>query len=134
METLIITNNPRVEEEILHNRKKWRRVDRTELFREKDQMEILIMARNLIHLGAKLVMHPMTGRIRPHETPYKSVFLEVTSGELDMESLIMIEDSIWETQKFLNGGLPQKYDDRDLPDLRYVDWLLLEAGLEEYCR
>ena len=100
------------------------------------QEDILKASRDLIHLGARLVMHPMMGRIKPHETPYKSVFLEVPDEpcELDTESLIIIEDSISETEKYLNNTFMKKYDDSLLPDLQYIDLLLLKTGMEEYRR
>ena len=79
-------------------------------------------------------MHPMLGRIKPHETPYKSIFLENVKGEVDFESLIIIEDSIAETKKFLCDTMRKKYDDTMLEDLRYIDYLLLKNGIDEYRR
>ena len=70
-------------------------------------------------------MHPMMGRIKPHETPYKSVFLEKTEGKTDMDSIIIIEESIAETKKLI---------EQLLPDLQYIDFLLLKSGVEEYRR
>ena len=104
------------------------------------QTEILKLARDRIHLGAKLVIHPMMGRIKPHETPYKSVFLEVPderdeaagSFTTDFTSLQIIEDSIHETEKFINHTYMAKYTDEMLPDLQYIDLLLILSGMEEY--
>lgn len=132
MKTLIITNNPKVNIEF-SNKYNNEEID----FRpDAGQQDILRAARDLIHLGARLVMHPMMGRIKPHETPYKSVFLEVPDEpcELDTESLIIIEDSISETEKYLNNTFMKKYDDSLLPDLQYIDLLLLKTGMEEYRR
>ena len=94
METLIITNNPRVEKEL-------REAEKIEFHPQAGQEEILRLARDYIHLGAKLIMHPMMGRVKPHETPYKSVFLELCEGQTDMNSVIIIEDSIRETKKLI---------------------------------
>ncbi len=80
------------------------------------------------------IMHPMLGRIKPHETPYKSIFLENVKGEVDFESLIIIEDSIAETKKILCDTMRKKYDDTMLEDLRYIDYLLLKNGIDEYRR
>ena len=93
MNTLIITNNEKVNIEFIND-------GNVEYHEDAEQTEILLIARNYIHLGARLIMHPMLGRIKPHETPYKSIFLENVKGEVDFESLIIIEDSIAETQKF----------------------------------
>ena len=102
--------------------------------------EILKLARDRIHLGAKLVIHPMMGRIKPHETPYKSVFLEIPDDKKsppdnfssDVTSIMIIEESIAETLKFLNNTYRKKYDESFLPDLQYLDYLLLIEGLKEY--
>ena len=132
MKTLIITNNPKVNIEFSNNSIK----EEIDFRPDAGQEDILKASRDLIHLGARLVMHPMMGRIKPHETPYKSVFLEVPDEpcELDTESLIIIEDSISETEKYLNNTFMKKYDDSLLPDLQYIDLLMLKTGMEEYRR
>jgi len=137
---IIVTNNPRVSEE-LKNQKKIEIV----FHMNSDQEEILKYARDKIHLGGKLLMHPMMGRIKPHETPYKSVFMEIPTEKevekggcgLDFTSLTIIEDSINETSKLLNNTFMIKYDkenDEVLRDLAYIDFLLIKAGTEEYLR
>lgn len=129
MRTRIITNNPKVNIEFSN-------MIEVDFSPEAEQMEILTAARNAIHLGGKLIMHPMMGRIKPHETPYKSVFMEIpeTACEIDMESLLIIEDSLKQTQKYLNNTYRKKYDESLLPDLQYIDLMLLKVGVEEYRR
>lgn len=129
MRTRIITNNPKVNIEFSN-------MIEVDFRPEAEQMEILTAARNAIHLGGKLIMHPMMGRIKPHETPYKSVFMEIpeTACEIDMESLLIIEDSLKQTQKYLNNTYRKKYDESLLPDLQYIDLMLLKVGVEEYRR
>lgn len=127
MKALIITNNPKVNIELKDK-------ENIEFHPDADQEEILKIARNYIHLGAKLIMHPMMGRIKPHETPYKSVFLEKICGETDMDSVIIIEDSLAETRKLIQNTYQKKYDEQLLPDLQYIDLLLLKSGIEEYRR
>lgn len=127
MKTLIITNNPKVEKE-------FGGTENVAFYPEADQSEILRRARDLIHLGAELIMHPMAGRVKPHETPYKSVFLIEKTGAVHLMSFTIIEDSISETNKFLTGGMRKKYDDSLLPDLQFIDLELLRSGIEEYKR
>lgn len=124
---LIITNNPKTEAE-------FREKEQMEFLPQADQREILRRARDLIHLGARLITHPMAGQIKPHETPYRSVFLEVGRGPLDENSLNIIEDSIAETNKFLEGSCKKKYDEELLPGLQFMDLQLLSNGVEEYIR
>ena len=131
MKTLIITNNPKVSIDFSNT-------ENVQLHEDLGQDEILKLARDHIHVGARLIMHPMMGRIKPHETPYKSVYMEVPEDgrhmDLHMDSLIIIEDSIAETQKYLEHTYMKKYDDQLLPDLQFIDALLLRSGIEEYRR
>lgn len=127
MKELIITNNPKVNNDFAN-------IENIEFYEDADQEKILEIARDYIHLGAKLIMHPMMGRIKPHETPYKSVYLEKTEGSADMDSIIIIEDSIAETRKLIEHTYLKKYDDQLLPDLQYIDFLLLKSGVDEHRR
>jgi hypothetical protein len=121
----ILTNNPLVEKNIGD------RIE-TSCYPEKDAMEILISARDKIHLGDKAVNHPMPGRIRPDETPYKTLLMEYGGkGEVDLPSLAAIEDSISIQQKYLPNILGFSYPDEILADLRLIDWELLKASIEE---
>ena len=126
MNLLIITNNPKISIEFYD--------ENVELHEGANQQEILRIARDYIHLGAVLIAHPMAGRLKPHETPYKSVLLETRSGKTDVNSVLVIEDSIAETKKILEHTSMQKYDDELLPDLQLIDLLLLKSGLEEVRR
>lgn len=121
---MIITNNPKINIEYSNSME-------IEFYEDMDQLQILKKARDYIHMGAKLIMHPMVGRIKPHETPYKSVFLEKCEGELDFMSLTIIEDSIAETVKLIENTVYKKYFDDLLPDLQYIDYLLITSGIEE---
>ncbi len=133
MKPLIITNNRKVYDEFSA------KVE-TVFHEDLSQSDILMMARDMIHLGARLIIHPMMGRIKPHETPYKSVFLEIPEEretqeadfKTDVNSVIIIEDSIMETGKLLADTMGLKYDDSMLEDLGYLDYLLIKSGLEEY--
>ena len=127
MNALIITNNPKVNIEFFNK-------ENIEFHEDADQEEILRIARDYIHVGAKLIMHPMMGRIKPHETPYKSVYLEKLQGPVHMDSIIIIEDSMAETRKFINNTYQRKYDEPLLEDLQYIDYLLIKNGVDEYRR
>ena len=101
MKPVIITNNPKVQEKY---NTEFKVIFRPEL----DQTDILKEARDYIHLGARLIMHPMMGRIKPHETPYKSVFLQTGGGETQFYSVLMFEGSGFGTEKILKQpvGVP----------------------------
>ncbi len=136
---IIITNNPQVNNDYTDRKLS---VFKGEVrFRErKSQTEVLTEARDLIYLGARLLIHPMMGRIKPHETPYKSVLLEVDektvegTPETDFESVVIIEDSIRETEKLLKNSAYIKYYDEIDDDLQLLDKLLLDSGIDEIVR
>lgn len=95
---------------------------------------VLIAARDRIHLGAKLLAHPMAGRLRPNETPYMTVVLASSTGSetespLDLPSLEIIEYCLAEEEKYTN--MRKKYDDALLPDLRFIGCELFTSVLQE---
>lgn len=98
---------------------------------ELDQLEILTLARDSIHLGAKLLIHPMMGRLKPHETPYQTVLLEIGGTETHFPSVEILEQSIVQTRNSLNHTAYRKYRGELLEDLRFIDRLLLENGMRE---
>ena len=91
--------------------------------------DVLTAARDRIHLGAKLLAHPMAGRLRPNETPYRTVILEETEGPLDLSSFEIIEYCLAEEKKYANSR--KKYDEPLLPDLRFINCEILKSILEE---
>ena len=89
--------------------------------------DIFTLARNEIHQGAKLINHPLSGSIKPNESPYKSLVLSNERDSLDTESLLMIESAIEALRK-----LPKR--DRELPkralnDFQVVDLDLLDSAI-----
>ena len=66
--TLIISNNKLVNENLSTHVEV--------LFSEMTLLETMEKARDLIHKGYKLLTHPLSGSIKPNDTPYKSIALE----------------------------------------------------------
>ena len=91
--------------------------------------DVLTAARDRIHLGAKLLAHPMAGRLRPSETPYRTVVLEEAEGPLDLSSFEIIEYCLAEEKKYADSR--KKYDEPLLPDLRFINCEILKSILEE---
>ena len=88
---------------------------------------VLEAARDRVHQGAKLLSHPLSGSVKPGETPYKSIILTNGKGDVDRQSLQLIENAIQACAKF------QQRCDRYRPavdlDCRLIDWTLLEGAL-----
>lgn len=104
---------------------------------------VLTAARDRIHLGAKLLAHPMAGRLRPNETPYRTVVLDLgqenasassahrrpQDPHIDLTSLEIIEYCLAEEEKY--APMRIKYDAQLLPDLQFISCEIFRSILEE---
>ena len=62
---MIVTNNPLVAECVP--------ADYAVNFENITYREILVKVRDLVYAGHRLYTHPLSGSVKPNETPYKSV-------------------------------------------------------------
>lgn len=92
--------------------------------------DVLIEARNAIHKGQRLLTHPLTGSIKPNQTPYKSIILTITqnSKAVDLESLQLIEDALVVVEKL--GPIRVKLTENMLNDFQVIDLSFMESALE----
>ncbi len=113
----IITNNPAAAADYADIAK----------FYKTDVAGIFQTVRDEVHLGAKLISHPLAGSVKPNENPYKSVMLSTRRGPHDADSLRLIEDAVAVLRK-----LPVKnrdYSARVLDDFIAIDSDLLASGM-----
>ena len=113
---ILVTNNPLVHQQY--------RSDFRVTFLDTDLPGIFIYVRDLIHKGHKLLTHPLSGSIKPNESPYKSVIVTGTSAETDVRSVGIIEDCIETVKKFPLKNIDEKY----LPDMQLLDLSLIKAS------
>lgn len=93
-------------------------------------MDVLTSVRDLIHKGHILLTHPLMGSIKPNETPYKTVVVSVrTQEEIDFNSLMLIENSIETSRKFLINKPIRKWSESVLEDFRVIDFDLIKNAL-----
>ena len=122
--TLIITNNTKV---LRHYE------DRYEvLFVDGPALEVLIAARDRIHRGQKLLTHPLAGSVKPNESPFKSVALSREAGKLDLDSLVLIENSIATFEKFSKIKRPdlgENAGEKMKDDFREIDLSLFTSAI-----
>lgn len=117
---IIITNNPLVLTKLdqEHN------ID----FEELTYEALLKKVRDRIHEGHQLLTHPLSGSVKPNETPYKSILISKKSGTMtEARSLELIENAIHACGKFKFKS--EEYGAQTLRDLQLIDWTLLESGL-----
>jgi len=106
---ILITNNPLVNDH-------YSSTEHVE-FLDTDLSGVLTHVRNYIHKGHRLLTHPMSGSIKPNESPYKSILISDEYSITDMESVNLIEEAILATGKFPEKDIPEK----NLKDMQIVD-------------
>ena len=116
---IIVTNNPYVRDKFENE------FNLVYIDDNKTYMEVLTTIRDMVHKGYKLLTHPLSGSVKPNETPYKSVMLEEGS-KLDSDSLMVIEGAIQTMKKFQNNEVTPNWPESVHDDFRVVDLSLME--------
>lgn len=115
---LILTNNPLIVE-CLQGKGPWTIDFRPELkFRE-----VLVTARDMVYAGHLLYTHPLSGSVKPNETPYKSVILSVEPHGMENDHAVMIANAIEVTDKF--QILDWSHYEPAMKDFRLIDYTLI---------
>lgn len=116
---IIMTNN-----ELVYSKYK----DEFEIeYKDESYEELLLRVRDKVHKGAKLLTHPLSGSVKPNETPFKTVYITKAKGDMDMRSLEIIENAIITAKKF-----PIRFpemSDKMREDFALIDLSLMESAL-----
>lgn len=91
--------------------------------------DVLIRARDKIHEGYELLTHPLSSSIKPNETPFKSVIISDVKGNLNYDSVVLIENSIMAFDKFKKLNI--KFTDKVIEDFKLIDLTVLESALNK---
>lgn len=116
----IVTNNPMVRDKL---------ADKVEVeYHKTDFLGILQIIRNHVHAGEILLTHPLSGSVKPNETPYKSVLLDSSEHKTtDFNSVQLIESAQETAEKFIR--LRPNYVERMTPkiheDCQLIDYTLI---------
>lgn len=99
------------------------------VFIDGSDKEVLTRVRGLVQQGHLLLTAPLSGSVKPGETPFRSIMISREAAEYpDPQSLSIIEESVLMTDRFKvrHSNLSQK----KLDDFRLIDLSLLESALE----
>ncbi|MGM0396645.1 MAG: GrdX family protein [Bacillota bacterium] len=124
MKNILVTNNPDV-------RDRFKDKFDVHFLEGKGYIEVLLYTRDRIHNGHELMTHPLSGSVKPNETPYKSIMVSSRKGSLDASGLAIIEDSIATARKFVTNRSTPDWPEGVLEDFRVIDLSLMENVIEK---
>ena len=120
---MIVTNNPMSKE----NYEKKFQVE----FIDGNVIDVFTKIRNYVHAGHRILTHPLMSSIKPNETPYRTVILTKNRyTNTDMDSVILIENSIMTTKKFLQDFNTPNWSEKILLDFQLIDYDLTSHAVK----
>ena len=116
---IIVTNNPLVLER--HGG------TRNIIYKEVSYEGVLREVRDRIHEGHSMLTHPLSGSVKPNETPYKSIMISEERRGIDEESVFLIENAKHACKKFEFKS--DRYRQEVYEDFQLIDCTLIESGM-----
>lgn len=116
---IIVTNNPMVYEKY--------RDTHNVIYEDVSYEGILKVVRDRIHGGHHMLTHPLSGSVKPNETPYKSILISEERGAIDERSVTLIENAILACGKFEFKS--DCYRQEVYKDFQLIDCTLIESGM-----
>jgi len=116
----VLTNNPMVWEKVAPGKKV--------VFERGDMRHLYEKAQSYVARGHRLLTHPLSGSVKPGETPYKSILMtaDAASG-VDANSCRLLANALDACGKFADKS--HLYNEKTLHDLQIVDYSLLEGAI-----
>ena len=115
----VLTNNPLVRDTLKDKKEV--------IYKEISYEDVLREARDRVYRGYRLLSHPLSGSVKPNETPYKSIMIGNRKEEIDAQSVRIIESAIESCRKFVFKS--DKYKPEVYKDFQLIDWTLLESAM-----
>lgn len=89
--------------------------------------DTLRKVRDKIYQGHRLLTHPLSGSVKPNETPYKSVMISEKPEGMDAHEMQIIESAIQACGKFQFKS--DKYKEEVYDDFRLIDCTLIASAI-----
>ena len=127
---ILFTNNPVIKKEIINGSFEL-------VFINGTSLDVLIEARDSVHIGTKLLTHPLYGNLRPYQQPYRTILAVKCAGKesapCDFESLSLIESALGVYQSCIDRLIRPE----DLPELlrdgyAFVDLELMRESFSRF--
>ena len=99
----------------------------------KGYMDVLLAVRDYIQKGWRLETHPMTGSLKPNQTPYKSIMVSDLPREQEefYSQEMTIENSILSCRKFLEINQTPNWTEEIRKDFMIVNLSLIEGAIQK---
>lgn len=100
-------------------------------FIEGNVIKVFKNIRDYVHLGHRILTHPLMSSVKPNETPYRTVILSKNRDtKTDVDSLMLIENSIMTTEKFLRDFSTPNWSEEILLDFQLIDYDLISHAVD----
>jgi hypothetical protein len=118
MKSFIITNNPMVASKA-----------ENAVFLEGTALDVFIKVRDALHLGSRLLTHPLAGNLPAQDIIYRSVAIVENEAPIDFQSVQLIETAI-EKIRAESRISPDKLELSLLSDLQLIDYELVKTHVK----
>ncbi len=99
-------------------------------FIDGNYVDVLIKVRDYIHQGYVLLSHPLSGSIKPGETPFKSIMIAKDNDDYGSETLI--SDAITIATRMLEESKVKEYTEKLIDDFSLVDLDVISSAIESH--
>ncbi len=93
-------------------------------------LDVIEKVRDYIHSGYILLSHPLSGSIKPGETPFKTIM--ISEGSDDFSSETMISDAYTMAKRMIEESKVKEYNDKLLDDFSVVDYDVITSAIESH--
>lgn len=129
-EAVLYTNNPRVRD-LFHTQL-------TTYYFDESLIDLLNRIKVKVSDGYELLSHPLSGSVKPGETPFKSVLLSKEPGEYDLLSVELIDNALERSRFFFRHyklsehakAADFPWDEQVIADFALVDETLVRSAVE----
>lgn len=120
MNVLIITNNELVKNKI---------PEAQVVFVDGSVWDVIKKTRDMVYQNHKLLTHPLSGSLKPNQTPFKSIIISQQQPTTHFDSAIIISNTIETIKKMGYKKLEDIKDNTIKKDYMYVDYCLILSAL-----